>query len=101
MALLDDYHATLPNFTGTPKMPRDFAESRVANLQIELENLDQSDPKYQEQQETLNREIAEVQQEIANGNVTDDAQEIAYFEEYNAGLTAFVNAFIEQQKNQN
>ena len=100
MSLLDDYHATLPNFTGVPKMPKEYAEGRVADLQSELQNLSETDENYEARQTTLNREIAEVQQDLENGNVTEDAQEIAYFEEYNAGLTAFVNAWTQQQ-NQN
>lgn len=99
MSLLDDYHATLPNFTGAPKMPKQYAEARLVYLQSELQNISESDDNYEDRQTTLNREIAEVQQDLANGNVTEDAQEIAYFEEYNAGLTAFINSWSQQNQN--
>ena len=92
MDFLDTFHATLGNaFTGVPKMPKDAALLRPAQLQAELDTLDSQDPTNEEFIATLTREIGEAQAVVDTADYTEDAEEIAYYHTYQEALRDYVN----------
>lgn len=88
MDYLEQFHASLGDaFTGVPKMPKDQALLRPAQLQ---EELDAQDPANEAFIATLTREIAEAQAVVDTADYTEDEAEIAYYSWYNDALKTYV-----------
>ncbi len=89
--ILDEYHATIAEwFTGIPKPPRSFIESRLQNLQGELNDLTEDHSDYENFSTKLQAEIVKAQAIIDNQQYTEDGSEIAYWQLYKTGLHDFI-----------
>lgn len=92
MDYLEQFHASLGDaFTGVPKMPKDQALLRPAQLQEELDALDAGDAENEAFIATLTREIAEAQAVVDTADYTEDEAQIAYYHTYNAALKTWVD----------
>jgi hypothetical protein len=91
MEILELFHASLGDaFTGVPKMPKDHALQRPAQLQAELDSLDAGDAENELRITTLTREIGEAQAVVDTADYTEDAAEIAYYTMYQTALKTWV-----------
>jgi hypothetical protein len=92
MDYLEQFHASLGDvFTGVPKMPKDQALLRPAQLQEELDALDAGNVENETFIATLTREIAEAQAVVDAADYTEDDAEIAYYHSYNLALKTWVD----------
>jgi len=87
-----EYQATLEGFTSEPLLPKELAEGRVVSLQNELNSLDPSAEDFATRQQTLTREIQEMQDALDSGAVTENAEEIQAYFTYKTGLREFILA---------